>query len=261
MTVGYDEVIVGDFDGDGFLNDLFIWNHDNGALGGPVDERVPADLPVQGHLQHRLRRDVGRRLDDDGKLDDSLLWDTDSGLWVAQSWAATQADVPPQRALDRRLRRRDQWRLEPRRTARRLRGHQLRQRQRGRSHVVELHVLLPRQRSSTPRRSTSGSPQTSTTTDGTTSCCCSIATPRSGRSSPIATTSHRHSPGPERGHEDTTRSSTALGADFPHGEVSDVRTRRAPTPSPAVRRSSGGTQMTSAPWLRRVRHFRCSSCR
>ena len=29
-AVGYDEVIVGDFDGDGFLNDLFIWDQDTG---------------------------------------------------------------------------------------------------------------------------------------------------------------------------------------------------------------------------------------
>ena len=93
---GYDTVVAGDFDRDGKIDELFVWDRDTGlsvvqsttsttprSIGRPQRWAVGYDEVVVGDF------------DSDGFLNDLFIWDHDTGNWVIHSmiWLPTDLSL------------------------------------------------------------------------------------------------------------------------------------------------------------------------
>jgi hypothetical protein len=83
----YDEVLSGDFDADGEVDDMAVWDKDSGAMtlltwsGSRPAERWRGRWPSTYDLA------LVADLDGDGLMNDMFLRDQDSGNWMVLSWS------------------------------------------------------------------------------------------------------------------------------------------------------------------------------
>ena len=102
-SLGYDAVVAGDFDRDGDVDELFVWDRDSGYWVVQSTVNYTPRLPVE-----RRRSTVGYDeiivgdFDGDGFLNDLFIWDHDTGNWVIQSMSGFRPTYRFQRHLQHR---------------------------------------------------------------------------------------------------------------------------------------------------------------
>jgi hypothetical protein len=87
MPAGYDRAIAGDWDSDGLIDEILLWDIDTGNWilqnwtdGDSLNARVGKWTVGYDEL-------IAGDWDSDGHFDDMILWDTDTGRYVVHSWS------------------------------------------------------------------------------------------------------------------------------------------------------------------------------
>ncbi len=117
---GYDEIIAGDWDGDGRVRRHDHLGPRHRQLRGPVVERLRAHVPRRRHVVARLRQDRSPATSTaTAASNDMMLWDQSTGNWVVQRWQNFRWAYRAHGHVVARLRRGHRRRLECRRRHRR----------------------------------------------------------------------------------------------------------------------------------------------
>jgi hypothetical protein len=85
-TSAYDEMIVGDWDGDGALDDMAVWDRDTGAITVVTWSGSRPAERWRGRWSHNYDEIVAADLDGDGRMNEMFLRDVDTGDWTIVSW-------------------------------------------------------------------------------------------------------------------------------------------------------------------------------